>query len=470
MITYLQHRLAKMPLLKYVSIAFSGAFLTSAGNYAFNLIMARMLSAENLGIFQSFNSIFTILGVITTVIGFRIMNLTSEYSATNDALSIRTLFTFTTKAFLKLALVLALLMIIVSPLLKWFLHIDTYSPLILTALGIPSLILINNARGFLQGLLKFKQNSINLVAEVLMKIAIGVALVYVGVTYNAPILAMVGASSLAYLLVHRQVKNLIKLLKAHTAHTNERTEKKNEPSASKIETRGLQTTKRSSTPASWSGILQYTLPTFLAVGGITLFYTIDILLVRHYFGDTQPELVGMYATLSLLGKIIFFGSGSIAGTIFPVASKEHANGVFPLHLLKQGLTLTALLGTGITIAYFLFPEWIIRTLFGEQYLGIAALLGPFSIASTALSLMNVFTNFYLSTKKRLIILVPLPGILVFVFATIIRHHTIDEIVSNLLVSSLLSLIIYSVYAVFGHTIEKHLSETSKKNGALKSRA
>ena len=59
----------------------------------------------------------------------------------------------------------------------------------------------------------------------------------------------------------------------------------------------------------------YSLPTLLATLGTIALYSQDVLLVRHFF---SPYEAGIYASLAVLGKVIFYTSAALGFVMFPM--------------------------------------------------------------------------------------------------------------------------------------------------------
>lgn len=419
-------KITSVPLIRHASFAFIGTIVAGAGNYVFNLINARLLTETEFGIFSSIISILTIISVIETTLSYRITNLTAAYEEQGNHKATQLLMGFAKKKVVIVAIMISGIIVLLSPLITGILHLNSITSVIIIAAIVPLTILNVSTRGFLQGMLKFGKTSLALTIEVLIKIVASGILIYGGLSYSAPLIA-IGVGALA---AYGTVRFFLR--KGGGTSTDTKETKRN-PRIS------------SDTAISWKTIGTQSIPTVVALIGVTLFYTIDIIAVRYFFGETQPELVGNYSTISLLGKIIFFAAQSIGTTIFPMASREHANGnTNPLHLLQQGVTIVGAIGATITLAYWLFPEQIVKLLFGEKYIDTAPLIGLFGIAASLIALINVFTNYYLSIKQVRILIAPLMGIMTFLVLTAIHHSSLHQVIVNLLLGAGTALLLFFV--------------------------
>src|SRR5581483_11342867 len=127
-------------------------------------------------------------------------------------------------------------------------------------------------------------------------------------------------------------------------------------------------------------LFEYGGPAALALLSLTSLVNTDIILVKHFF---NPKEAGIYATLSLIGKIIFYFSAPIGTVMFPLivqrhTKKENYNTIFWLSLL-----LVLLASVAICIFYSLFPAFTVN-IFSNNGDALAAVpfVGIFGIFTT----------------------------------------------------------------------------------------
>ena len=151
-------------------------------------------------------------------------------------------------------------------------------------------------------------------------------------------------------------------------------------------------------------ILKYAGPVFLSTLGLTLLYTGDVVLVKHFFLQDQA---GLYSALSLIARVILFVTTPIGMVMFPLISEKYAKNERYLNVFSTALILVLLVVMAMTVFYFLFPEFTIKLFFGSQYLAAAAYLGRFAVFLSLYSLCNLFGSFYLSVNRVRIASLPL---------------------------------------------------------------
>ncbi|MFZ2970487.1 MAG: capsular biosynthesis protein, partial [Minisyncoccia bacterium] len=164
---------------------------------------------------------------------------------------------------------------------------------------------------------------------------------------------------------------------------------------------------------------------------------IDVILVKHFF---EPVAAGHYGVLSLLGKIIFFITGSVATVLFPTIVDRHSRNEDYSLILKYSVFLVMLGSSTMTALYFLFPKFIINFLFGASYLSVVPYLGSFGIVMALFSLINLLVVYNLSIKKTKFVTILIFGLITEVGLIYFYHDNIWQVVHTMLFS--MSLILF----------------------------
>jgi len=143
-------------------------------------------------------------------------------------------------------------------------------------------------------------------------------------------------------------------------------------------------------------IYKYSIPIILMLIGLTAFYTIDVILVKHFFTDVKA---GYYVAISTLAKVLFFGSYSITQVMFPKVSELYAKKIPHKHLLYKSILMMLLFLVPVILIYFFLPEFIINLVYGKAYLEVSNLLGWFAIVIGLFSLVYTLAFYQLSINK-----------------------------------------------------------------------
>jgi len=191
--------------------------------------------------------------------------------------------------------------------------------------------------------------------------------------------------------------------------------------------------------------LQYGLPVFFFNLSFTSLFTNDIILVKHFFPAYEA---GLYASLAVLGKIIFFATGAIPNVMFPMIVHRRSQGKKIKHLLLASLALLSIIAAAAVLVYWLFPKLMVRLLFGSDYLAIAPLLVWMAIFMSLYSLSYLLTSFSLSIEKTKVVFFGVAAALLQVTLIALFHQQLLQVVwisIGITGCLFLSLVVYSFY-------------------------
>lgn len=383
--------------LKDNFILFSGLFILNVLGYFFHFYAGRKLGPEDYGIFGSLLSLVYIILMPLNSLQAIISKFVSNFKVKNEYNKIAYLISRSLKKLFIIGVIVTIIFWIVSPLIASFLKIEKLSSLVIVSFIIIWGILVLLIRGLLQGLQKFKLLGLSYIIEGIGKFGCGVLLISLGFGVNGAIGSLVLSYIVAFILVFIFAIKFLRMKKE------------------KFDT--------------WE-IYKYALPVFLMLISLTLFYSIDVLLVKHFL---SPIDAGYYAALSLLGKIIFFGSLSVSMVMFPKVSESHILNKDHKNILYKSLLLILSFGGAVSLFYFLFSRFTVNLLFGKDYLEITNLLGLFGIVITIFSLIYILSFYYASINKTkfiylLILFNLLEAILIWFF-----HNSLMQIIIILLI-------------------------------------
>lgn len=112
-------------------------------------------------------------------------------------------------------------------------------------------------------------------------------------------------------------------------------------------------------------------------------FTLDLILVN-------PEVRASYGALSLVGKIVYFASITIAGVMISKLANEQDH--FRKKTLLISLTISALTGLAISAIYFFFTKEIVSIVFKGMYSEIVPYITMYGIAMTAYAVSYMVIN------------------------------------------------------------------------------
>lgn len=400
---------------------FAGSFIMIFGsnavnflNYVYHLIMGRLLGPSNYGELAALFSLNGLLGIIPGSLSLVIIKYVSS-SKTDEGIEDIVRW-FNKKVFLS-AISLFLLIVVLAPYISSFLNIQNYLLIILTGsvflFSIPALF----NRSVLQGLLRFKQMVISVLAETGLKLILGVLFVYLGFSVGGAVGALVVGGWAGWILSRMAIVDYIKKGQIRLPQIKQ--------------------------------FFLYSVPVLIQSVAMTSIYSTDLILVKHFF---SPHEAGIYASLSTLGKIIFFGTGPIGAVMFPLVAKKQSRGENYVKIFNYSLFLTIVASLTILTIYWLFPEIVIKTLYGPLYLEGANLLVWFGIFTTLFTLSSLYVSYNLSMGKTKVVVIPsIVAILQIIGIWIYHYNLMIVIIISVFVNTLLLslLLIYSSYESYG---------------------
>ena len=407
--------LAKHPLIIGSTFLFAGSLAASLLNYLFNLAMGRLLSVSDYGTFASLISVFTIFSIFSATIIMVFSKFSAVLMARKKEVAIGSLLITGNMWVGAIAIVVSGVLALFSLQIANFLNISSPIYILLTVASIFVSFLTGVAGGILQGLLRFATFSIVNISSSVVKLVLGIILVYFGGKVLGAIVAFLLSILSSYIF---SFLALLKFLKIKT---------KNKFTLYSLHNKAYA----------------YALPVFLSSIGITAFISLDIILVKHYFNSI---LAGQYAALSLMGRAIFYVVAPISSVLFPLVAqkkekKERFTGTLFLSIFLIGFPATVL-----SFIYFMFPGIILKIFFpAKEYLPLIPYLGPFSIFILFYCFSFLLNSFYLSIGKIRVLFFTISAAIMESFSIYFFHENITQVINGLTIVSfllLLSLLLY----------------------------
>ena len=400
------------PLFSGSLIMVAGSNLINLINYAYHLIMGRILGPPAYGELAALFSLLGLLGVVAVALNLVVVKYIS--STPDDKERSGLIKWFDTQT-LKITLIFFVITALLAPFIAGFLNLSSTFSIILVALAVVFILLTTVNRSALQGLLLFRQSMTIFLVEHGLKLLIGVTLVALGFSVGGAMLGFVLAAILSWVTAK-------KLLPAKF--------------------RGGQTVLLDLKP-----VLSYALPVLLQSVAVTSLYSTDLVLVKHFFSSGEA---GLYAALSNLGKIIFFAAGPISTVMFPIVSKRQSQGEGFLKLFIYSLFATAVVAVGILLIFELFPERAITLLYGKLYIDAAGLLIYFGLFMTLFTLSSLLINFHLSLKRVRVVIFPLLAAIFQAVGIWSFHESLLSVIIVSIITNVLLLVSLSFYTVVTH--------------------
>lgn len=410
------NRIIKHELVAGSFYIFLGTMVTNVLAFLLNLFLARSLTYADYAIFASLLSVITLASIPAGSLNTIIVKFATDYHTKNEIDKFRLLYSKFFRFIFGISFLMFLLFIIFSVPLSNFLRLDNIWYVILVGFVLLFFYLNVLNTAFLQSLMKFGFLSLLGPISGLVKLLVGVGLVYLGFRAFSGLWSLFFMTLVSFAVGFYPLRKIISL---------------------KIDNKNISLKSNE--------IFSYAVPAFITVLFLATFTSMDVILVKHFF---SPLDAGFYAGLSLVGRVIFYFTAPIPMVMFPLLIKRHTTGKSYNNLFYLALILVLLPSLSLTAFYFVFPQFVIKLfLGGRDYLVVARYLGLFGLYLTIFSLVNVCVNFFLSLNKTKITPIVVGASILQIILIFAYHNNFYEVIGvSLLVCS--ALLIYLLYYYF----------------------
>lgn len=395
-------------LIRDSFILFIATMFANVAAFFYHFYMGRVLGPVDYGVLGAVLSIAYIVSVPSIVIQTTLTKFIADLKAKKKNREVNSLYlTALSKLFL-FSILIFILFLSLSYFLAEFLRINVltlivFSPVLIFAFLLPV------ARGLLQGKQEFKKLGFNIFLEAFSKLVFGILLVYIGFHIYGAIVGIVIAFIVAFLYLYFININI-----------------------------------KAKNKFEMSNVYKFGMPVLFSLLILTLFYTVDVFLVKHYFSELEA---GYYAALSLIGKIVFFASVAISTVMFPKVAELYARKKPTINILYKSMLFVSIMGIFIISCYILLPNFIVSILLGNAYLEIAGYLWLFGILMLFFSLtyLLVFYNLSINRKSFLskLLFILIAEILIIYF----YHPSIKAIIFELILLNLSAFVLMLIYTL-----------------------
>ena len=196
-----------------------------------------------------------------------------------------------------------------------------------------------------------------------------------------------------------------------------------------------RTAKRPVAPAQRAAALRFARPAFASLAAQAVIMNSDVLLVRAFL---PPQQAGVYAAVSIIGRVVFYGAWAVSAAVFPLVAARRAGNSGGL--LWFSLSLTALASGAVTLGCALMPALIVNLLFGPAYLTGAAFLAPYALITSLYAVSNALTTHTLAQDQPHHAYLT-AGMAALQVALLLTHHrSVQDVLLDQLIAQTLLLI------------------------------
>jgi len=366
----------------------AGSLLVHAGNYAYNLFAARLLTpAEYSDVALAVTGLL-LVGFVT--VAFQTATARTVAGGTHDEeMQARLARWFSNRAF-QTGLVFAVLLAASAQVLALRFRTESMAPFIGVAIALPWAFQLGARRGWAQGSGRFGSLTASFQVEMAVRILLGIGAVAAGF----------GVAGAVGGLTASVITSVVVL-------------------------RSRSSEAAIPDPGARREILAALIPSLALLAGEGLMNHVDTIIVKQAFA---PDLAGRFAAVALLGRSVFFLTWPVSVLLFPAAAEKAARGESVGRITARGVGAVAAAGLLATAVGFAVPEWVIGLALGEGYAVEAGILGPYLLATTLFACSATLTSLKLATGDNLAGYASLAAGVVVTGALTVFHASFDVVV------------------------------------------
>ena len=385
----------------------AGSGLVGVTNLVYNVVTARLLGPTG---FAHATAVYTLLMLASAItLSFQVVcakyvagcETPSEKEAIFAALHLR--------AWLA-GVGLGLLLFFFNRTVQSYLNLPDPVLISLLALGTAFYIPLGVRRGYIQGIHAFSSLAMNFMLEGLVRLGGAYVLILLGLGVKGAVLASVIAVIASYFLA--------------------------KPSP------GFGGFGSHVVPISFGEGLQ----AIVFFSGQVVINNFDIVLVKHFFASDQA---GIYAAVSLVGRLVNMCAWSVVNTMFPVSAGARQSDREARPVLFMSLFMVFMILSVLILGLWAIPSFLWRTLFGSHfglgnYEGLATLLILYAVTTGIYSLSSVMITYEMSRKIANTSWVQLAFSGAVVLGICVFHQTLRQVI---FVQLLLMVILFVMVAL-----------------------
>ncbi len=363
MIDTIRRKIFAHSVVKNSAVLMAGSVVGNGLAYVYHLVMARILGPVQYGELGALISIYYIVNVPSGVIQNGLTKYFSILKARGDTGQAKQLY-LTSITLLSVVSLMGFVvsLLIVRPLSR-YLHIENHYTVLALYVSFATYFISVPMASVFGGFQKFVPMTVVANIGAVLRILYGAFAAYYGVF--ASICANIATNISTFLISLYPLRFLL---------------------------------KESTSPISVSRrkAVAYAAPMGVATLCATALYSFDVVMVKHYFSSFDA---GLYSSLAVLGKIIFFASFALSSVMFPTIAERIEKGQTYKKMLFLGALFVAGVSSLITLLYFLFPAFTVQLLFGKSYEGAIEYLGLFGVFLSLVTVASYLTQSMLAAGE-----------------------------------------------------------------------
>ena len=381
-------------LLAGGSVLAIAMFAANGGNYLLNVVLGRWLDPPE---FADANLMVTLMLLVTAIaVSLQLIaaRFAGIHAVSNEEAKTKILVRGLERWALIVGVGLALLLMAGAPVWADFFNSESAWPFAVLGLGMPAYLVQAVGRGVLQGKLAFGPLAGTFVKEMLVRVVLGITLVWLGFGVIGATAALTASFIATWLAVRSAVKW-----------------ESDEPAPRRPIDRE---------------VMRYAGPVAVLLLGQIIINNGDVLISKQ---GLEPTQAGIYAAVALVGRAVFFLSWSVATTLFPAAAQREEAGENSNGLLHAGLAAVAVLGICAVVGARLLGGTVLGRVFGEAYANVSSQLALYALATAIFAMANLVVSHYLALGELREAVIMLGGALLQTVLLLRADRDIDSLIT-----------------------------------------
>ena len=341
------------------AVFLAGAALVHGGNYAFNVVLGRLLGPAR---FSELSLIVTFMLVLTFA-ATTVQTTAARFVAmSGDPESTARLQSWLVRSVRPAGLALGLLLAVAAPGLASLFRLSSATPLLLLAAGVPFFLAQAVHRGVVQGTERFGMLAGSYQAEMWVRLLGGVALVAAGFSVAGAAAALPLSFAAGWLVVCRRRPRVM------------------DPA-----------------PALRRRVRAFAGSSVVLLAGEMLICHGDMIIAKL---TLDPATAGAYAAAAVIGRLAYFGTWPVVALIIPIAARRSAAGEPAGRVLAAAVALVGGVSVLLTVAAVAVPDRLLELAFGPENGAAAPWLAPYLAALGCFAVARTVFSYHLARGRR----------------------------------------------------------------------
>lgn len=393
--------------------------LVSGLNLIHNILMGRLLSPADYSQLTFIVTLQLLLGMLPTILQTVVSRFVARYQANKE----RNLLAILTQQAGRLGwlsgFAIAAIVMLLSPALVEIFQLQDVGLILPIAIALPFFIRMGPDRGTLQGMGSYHWLSGAYLTEggirLGMSVLLGYALLSAGRALEGAIWGLAQSMIASFFMGWMAMRHF---------------KTKSEP---------VTVVAASSERADW---LKLGLMTSFALIGQILITNSDFLLVKNFFTSDEA---GLYAAVSVLGRIVYFGALPLTIVLVPMIARKQALNQPTRQILVWLVGGGTLVCSGLIAVAALFAPQIL-SVYGTEYIPAAHLLAPYAIAASLYTITNLVITYQISLGSGGETWMPILAGIAQIVAVFAFHESLDQVIliQIILMGMLLAIVLWRV--------------------------